>query len=291
MDARAHLRTELEVRPDGHAHTRIAALRSQAPLDLRPTHPKGPEPWIGRDAGAARVCLTAGAAGPVGGDRLSLTVHIGAASTLILRDVSATLVLPGPRGAESRLEIALRVGADATLVWLPEPIIAARGCRHGGDVRIALDPGARLLAREELLLGRHGEEPGSLCQRIRVRRDGRPLLSQELALGPDAPAFAGPAVTGGHRAIGSLLAVDPAWEQEPPSAIALEGDAAVMPLAGPAALVSALCPDALRLRRTLDAGLVSLGGPGVPARQARASGSACSKACLPPSCAVSWPSG
>jgi len=38
------------------------------------------------------------------------------------------------------------------------------------------------------------------------------------------------------------------------------GDGAVvMPLAGPAALVSAMAPDALRLRRLLDEALASLG--------------------------------
>jgi hypothetical protein len=67
-----------------------------------------------------------------------------------------------------------------------------------------------------------------------------------------------PATPLSRRAIGSLLIVDSAWSDGPPSAIPLHGDAAVMPLSGPAVLVSALCPDGLALRRSLDSGLALL---------------------------------
>lgn len=261
MRARAALATEHEVRADGREQTRICGLRSEAPLLLRPTHPKHPEPWTGGRDDVARVCIAAGAAGPIGGDRLELRVDVGTGSTLVLHDVSATLLLPGPRDEESRLRVDVHVGTRATLVWLPDPVIAAHGCRHAGEVRIALDRGARLILREELLLGRSGEQPGNLRQHVRVRLDGRPLLHQQLIIGPEAPASDGPAVTGGHRAIGSLLVVDPAWSDGPPSAVALAGDAAVMPLSGPAVLVSSLCPDALTLRRSLDAGLALVACP------------------------------
>jgi urease accessory protein len=258
MRARAHVATELEVRPDGRARTRIASLRSEAPLCLRPAIRTGRDPWTDRDDGAARVSIAAGAGGPVGGDRLTLRVDVGAASTLVLRDVSATLLLPGPRDEQSRIRVDAHVGDGATFVWLPEPLIAARGCRHAGDVRITLDAGARLLLRAELVRGRHGERGGNIRQHIRVRLDGRPLLDQQLALGPDIPGFDGPAVTGGHRAIGSVLVVDPSWSDGAPPATPLDGDAAVMPLGGPAVLVSALCADGLALRRSLDRGLALL---------------------------------
>lgn len=261
MRAAAHLRTERDPRTDGTPRTRIAALRSESPLILRPTRPKGPEPWTDGRADVARVCLVAGAAGPIGGDRLRLRVEVGPGSTLVLRDVSATLVLPGPHGAESRFDVEVDVGAGATLVWLPEPVIAARGCRHVSDVRVALAPGARLVLREELLLGRHGEAPGTVRQTVRVELAGRPLYHQQLAVGPDATGWDGPAVTGGHGAIGSLLVVDPAWGDAPPAALPLDGDAALLPLRGPAVLVSALGGDALVLRRQLDRGLGLLDRP------------------------------
>jgi urease accessory protein len=261
MRAAAALATEVVMPPGGPRRSRVSTLRSQAPLMLRLTDPKGAEPWTAGDPGVVRVCLAAGAAGPIGGDELALTVDVGTGSTLVLREISATLLLPGPHGEQSVLRTTVRVGAGATLVWLPEPVIAARGCHHRSDVRVELGPGARLALREELLLGRHGEQPGAVVSHLQVRFDGRPLLHQQLAFGPGAVGWDGAAVTGGRRALGSLVVVDPAWADDPPAATLVGDTAAVMPLAGPAALVSALAPDALALRRCLDAGLALLTAP------------------------------
>lgn len=251
--------------------SRVTTLRSQAPLVLRPTHPKGPEPWTAGDPAAVRVCLAAGAAGPIGGDAYAFTVDVGTGSTLVLRQVSATLLLPGPHGERSSLHTTVRVGEGATLVWLPEPVIAARGCAHLAEVRVELATGARLVLREELLLGRYGEQPGSVLQRLRIRRGGRPLLDQQLALGPGAPGWDSAAVTGGRRALGSLVVVDPAWAEDPPEAALLGDTAAILPLEGPAALVSVLAPDALALRGCLDEGLARLTSPAEDRRSRAAS--------------------
>lgn len=260
MRARAHLATEHEERPGGRGRSRVTTLRSESPLMLRLTHPKGREPWTSGAPDVARVCLAAGAAGPIGGDRFDLRVDVGPRSTLVLREVSSTLLLPGPDGAQSCTRVTVHVGAAATLVWLPEPVIAARGCHHVNDVRVDLEPGARMVLREELLLGRHGESPGTAHQQLRVRLDGRPLLHQQLSVGPDAPAWGSPAVTAGRRALGTLLVVDPGWAEELPPATPLDGDAAVLPLSGPAVLVSAVATDNLALRRSMDDGLARLTG-------------------------------
>ena len=110
------------------------------------------------------------------------------------------------------------------------------------------------------MLGRHGEEPGSVATRLRVNRAGRVLLDQTLAVGPGHPGSLGAAVTGPDRAVGTIVIVDPAWARvEPSSRLALEprddpgGAIAVLPLSGPAVAVSALAPDGLSLRRLLDA--------------------------------------
>jgi urease accessory protein len=258
MRARACLATELATQPDGSVQSRVSTLRSEAPLMLRLTWAKESEPAIAKTLNAARVCLAAGAAGPIGGDEYSLDIDVGAGSALVLRDISATLLLPGPCGEQSRMRTTIHVAADATLIWLPEPLIAARGCHHLNEVSIELDPGARLLLREELLLGRHGESPGTLRQRLCVRRGSQPLHQQHLDLGPGASGWNTPAVAGNHRALGSALIVDPAWGDDIPQAKLLSGDAALLPLAGPAALVSALAADSLALRRLLDSGLESL---------------------------------
>lgn len=252
---RAH--ATLTAEADGRGGTRIGVLRSDWPLMLRGTLPRPTDPaarWAARDAVPARVHLAAGGAAPVGGDRLRLDVSVGPGSALVLEEVSPTLLLPGPHGDESGLDVHVHVGPGGTLVWLPGPVIAARGCRHRTDVRISLDADARLLLREETLFGRHGEHPGELRQRLRVEVDGRPVHDQELAVG--APGWDGPAVTAGHRAVGSLLVVEPGHAPVP--ADAYGPDAAAMPLPGPGTLVSALAPDTSTLRKRLDAALTDL---------------------------------
>lgn len=153
MRASADLATEQQELPGGRTRTVVTTLRCRAPLSLRLTMAEDRDPWTGDAPDVARVCLAASAAGPVGGDRLALDVDVGAHSTLVVREVSTTVLLPGPDGARSRTRTTVRVRPHATLVWLPEPVVAAAGCHHLADVRIDLEAGARLLLREELLLG------------------------------------------------------------------------------------------------------------------------------------------
>ncbi len=260
MHARAHVGVMLTpAGADGRGATsRLTTLRSEAPLILRPTIGKAAEPWVRGERGAARVSLTAGAAGPLGGDHLELGVHVGAGATLVLSEISHTLLLPSHDHATSSTTARIVLERDATLVWLPEPIISARGSQHVTTTTIDLAEGARLLAREELLLGRHAEPSGQLLQRVRVSAQGRPLYQQDLALGTEVGRT--PAVADDHRALGSVLVVDPAWTpQTRPAPAPLGERAALMPLAGSAVLVSALARDSLGLRAVLDAGLAALG--------------------------------
>lgn len=120
---------------------------------------------------------------------------------------------------------------------------------------MSLAPGARLLVRDELVLGRHGEPPGSVRQRLRACIDNRPPHDQELRVGPHAPESTGPAVTGGRRAVGSVLLVDAAEAAADAFArAAVDPDVttARLPIAdGGAVLVTALAPDLPSLRHRL----------------------------------------
>jgi urease accessory protein len=261
MRAHAALGTELRTGLRG-PRTHVTRLRSDPPLVLRTTVANGPQPWAQHVVGLAQVSLAAAAAGPVGGDHYGLDVHVGAGSALRLTEVSATLLLPGHDRARSRTDVRIRVDSGSTLIWLPEPIIAADRCDHMNDVQVELAPDARLLMREELVLGRHAEPTGRLRQRVRVRCGGQALYSQDLDVG--TPAWASPGVASDSRAVGSVLLVDPTWRQRPPRPADLPGQAALMPLAGGAALVSALAEDNLALRRQLIAGLTALGPPWHP---------------------------
>ncbi|WP_086771761.1 beta-galactosidase [Streptomyces bobili] len=125
--------------------------------------------------------------------------------------------------------------------------------------RADLAAGARLVLREEQVLGRVGEEPGRLTSRLVVRVGGRVVLDQELSCGPGAPGgWDGPAVLAGHRAVGQIVVVRPEFAADPVTARMLGESATLVPLAGPAALVTAVAADGLRLRRVLDEALKSL---------------------------------
>ncbi len=145
------------------------------------------------------------AAGPLGGDRLRLTIDVGDGASLTLRSIAASVALPGPDAAPSRLDVHARVGKGATLRYRLEPLIAAAACRHRTTARLELALDASVEWREELVAGRHGESPGSCWTRLVADIDGRPLLRHELRMGPDAPAWDGPAGLAGARAVGMLL--------------------------------------------------------------------------------------
>jgi urease accessory protein len=244
--------------------TRLPVLSSQVPLVLRRT----PE----------AVYLVGGAAGPIGGDELELRISVGAGAFLRVRTAAASIALPGPDGLESMLRVTVDVGAGARLEYLPEPVVLSAGARHATIIRVALAEGASLLLRDELLLGRHGEAGGAGRTELHVSYAGRPLLRQSLEVSGTDAADLGPAVLAGHRAVGTALWVDPAagetqdggaaavadstaGGEQAQASRALSADAApttdpavaVMPLAGPGILVTALANDAVTLRRRLSA--------------------------------------
>jgi urease accessory protein len=238
---------------DARGVTRLPVLQSQAPLVLRRT----------LDA----VYLVGGAAGPIGGDTLDLRIDVRAGAVLRVRTAAASVALPGPDGLESVLTVTVTVGPGACLEYLPEPVVVAAGARHATVIRATLAEGASLLLRDELILGRHGEPGGASRTTLRVDYAGRPLLRQSLEVSGTDEASLGPAILAGHRAAGTLLHVDPALHAAPaghagpavhagsapgPGPAPQAGpEVAVMPLAGPAILVTALAHDAVTLRQRL----------------------------------------
>jgi urease accessory protein len=243
--------------------TRLPVLSSQVPLVLRRT----PE----------AVYVVGGAAGPIGGDQLDFRISVGARAFLRVRTAAAAIALPGPDGLESVLRITADVGAGARLEYLPEPVVVSAGARHATIIRVTLAEGASLQLRDELLLGRHSETGGAARSGLHVDYAGRPLLRQSLEVWGADPVTMGPALLAGHRAVGTALWVDPAGETQDAGAAAgadstaggelaqasraISADAApttdaavaVMPLAGPGILVTALANDAVALRRCLSA--------------------------------------
>ncbi|MFE0790477.1 urease accessory protein UreD [Streptomyces mutabilis] len=244
-------RARVLARGDGRGGTALPVLEGEGPLAVRRTRGSGAE---------AHVMLVGAMSGPLGGDHFTVTAEAAEGARLRVGSAAATLALPGQDKAGARYDVRLTVGDDAELRWLPEQLISAYGSDLSVATRVDLAATGRLLLREEQMLGRSGEEPGRLSSRLTVRVAGRCVLDQELACGSGAPGgWDGPAGLAGHRAVGQLVVVRPEFAAEPPRASAFAEGAAVLPLAGPAALVTAVAPDGLRLRRLLEAGLATLG--------------------------------
>ncbi|PWI20957.1 urease accessory protein [Streptomyces sp. Act143] len=238
-------------RDDGRGGTSLPVLEGDGPLALRRTRGSGAE---------ARVMLVGAMSGPLGGDHFTVEAGVEEGARLRVGSAAATIALPGQAKGEARYDVRLTVADGGALSWLPEQLICANGSDLYVTTRVDVGARGRLVLREEQVLGRAGEEPGRLVSRLVLRVGGRTLLDQELACGPGAPGgWDGPAVLAGQRAVGQLVVVRPEFAAEPPAPQVLGDGAAVMPLAGPAALVSAVAPDALRLRRLLDEALTSLG--------------------------------
>ncbi|MDN3249911.1 urease accessory protein [Streptomyces sp. DSM 42143] len=244
-------RARILARGDGRGGTALPVLEGEGPLAVRRTRGSGAE---------AHVMLVGAMSGPLGGDHFTVAAEAAEGARLRVGSAAATLALPGQDKAGARYDVRLTVGDDAELRWLPEQLISAYGSDLSVATRVDLAATGRLLLREEQMLGRSGEEPGRLSSRLTVRVAGRCVLDQELACGSGAPGgWDGPAGLAGHRAVGQLVVVRPEFAAEPPRASAFAEGAAVLPLAGPAALVTAVAPDGLRLRRLLEAGLATLG--------------------------------
>jgi urease accessory protein len=221
--------------------TRLPVLRSQAPLVLRRT----PE----------AVFLVGGAAGPIGGDTLNLRIEVRDGAVLRVRTAAAAVALPGLDGFESALTVTAAVGPGGRLEYLPEPTVVAASARHATNIRVTLAEGASLLLRDELILGRHGEPGGTARTSLCVDYAGHPLLRQSLEVNGTDQASLGSAILAGHRAVGMLLRVDP-----PSTGVSIPQEAdwcsgaefAVMPLAGPGIVITALAHDAVTLRKRLN---------------------------------------
>ncbi|MGA5302175.1 urease accessory protein UreD [Nucisporomicrobium flavum] len=221
---------------DGRGGTRLAVLRGESPLLVRRTGPHA-------------VHLVGGAAGPLRGDDLRLSVDVGPGARLSVHSVAAQLALPGrPGSPASRLVVTASVAAGGALRWSPEPLIAAAGCHHLAVTDVTVEEGGSLLWRDDLVCGRHAEEPGDVRADVTIRYAGSTLHRHELAVGPGAPAWSGAAVLGGGGAVGTLVLAGPSL----PSPATLGGDAVLMPLAGPGMLATAVGRDIRAVRAALD---------------------------------------
>ena len=187
-----------------NGRTVLTDLRSEAPIALRETGPRETGPGTGA---TQHLSMVGSAAGPVGGDELTMPVRVGAGASLSIEAIAATMVFPAASGAVSRQQIDITVEAGGHLRWAGQPLLVIAGGHHEQSIRITLGDGATLDFLDEVALGRTGELPGRLDAHLRVVRNGSPLLDQRQIYDPASPAWLTTAGVGAFRHVRHRLSV------------------------------------------------------------------------------------
>ncbi len=217
--------------------TVLRELRSMAPLTLLPKRGTG---------STAIVHLVNSATSPLGGDELTLTIHVGPGASLRLSGVAATIALPGLHGEGSTSLVDVSVAEGGSLEYLPEPTVVTARARHTAMLRASLAADAYLHTREVLVLGRAGERPGSLVTTQDVTRGDVPVLRQTLEIG-DSTLDSSLAHLAGRRVLATDLVVGG------PVLPAASGDWwSRTPLAAGGTLTTSLAPDAVTALRPFE---------------------------------------
>ncbi len=160
--------------------------------------------------------LVTSAAHPVPGDRYSIRVSVGVGCCAEIRSLGTTVAHRAPSHSidatpdSSTATVHAGVASDGLLVWAPEPGLSVEGCDHRSEAVVQLSGSARLLWRDEFMVDRRSEgHPGTWRSRLRVTRDGWPVVSTETAIGPASALWESPAVLDGARAVSLMVVVDP----------------------------------------------------------------------------------
>lgn len=132
--------------------TTLPLLRSDGPFHLRQLRPHGTQ---------ARVCVIGAMSAPLGGDRLAIDVTAEAHADLSITTATATIALRGPTTDHATYDVNLTAADHAAVHWLPQPLISTHNSNLHQTYTVNLAPTARLVLREEQILGRAAEPPAA----------------------------------------------------------------------------------------------------------------------------------
>ena len=163
--------------------SRLMRRRHLGPLAVQ--HPFHPE----RD-GTCHVYLLHPPGGVAGGDRLDLRFHLDAGARVMLTTPGATKFYRSEQGGSTQSS-AIEVGPGAVCEYFPQEAIVFDGADARMETRVSLAADATYVGWDFVCLGRPaaGErfEAGRVSQRIELRRDGRPIWFEHIALQGGSP--------------------------------------------------------------------------------------------------------
>lgn len=174
MQSRIDIVAEYRSGADG-GRTVIRSVRAGIHFAARETGTRG--------AGSGRACvvhLVGTAAGPLGGDDVTIAVQAGPGTDLAVRSAGATIIQPGLHRPDSRLRLELHVGDGAELDVATQPTVICQGAEHENETTIELIGSGQVRLLEQVLLGRSNESGGDWVGRTRLTRDDVPVFRHTL---------------------------------------------------------------------------------------------------------------
>lgn len=192
------------------------------------------------DPRTIRVALVATQALLLTGDHVRIEIDVRGDITLQIVEIAGTVAYD-MRGGSARWDAQVRLADGARLVWLGEPFVVATGAEVVRSTTLDLERGTSATLRESLVIGRSGEEGGSLVVSMRVTYDGQPLLVEDLDLSPIART--GLAVLGQGRCLDSLTRLGDRLPDQP-GILQLAGPGSILRWIGSAMHESTIRPSA-----------------------------------------------
>ncbi len=195
----------LEVARVGRGSAAVG-VRAAAPLRLLVPRPRGPAVW---------AWASSFGGGLVSGDRLDLSVTVGAGARCFLGTQASTKVYRAAQAGGSVQHTRADVAAGGLLALLPEHLTAFRGARLAQTTEVYLAGDASAVVLDWYSAGREAHRPdevwaaASLSTQVQIRRDGTCVLHDGTLL-EDAPGLPTVRQRMGHtRVVASLVAVGP----------------------------------------------------------------------------------
>ena len=205
------------------ARTVLAERAHRGPLVVqRPLYPEGET--------VCHTILVHPPAGIAGGDRLALTLEIGAQAHVLLTTPGAGKWYRSA-GAHGELVQRIRVAEGGVCEFLPQESIVYDGALGTLATEVELSGSAVFIGAEMICLGRTGAGErftcGELALRTRISRDGRPLWLERGVLEGGAALLDAAVGLDGAPVSATLLVAAPACD-----AGLLEAWRAIEPVAG-----------------------------------------------------------